>query len=75
MNVANTRDRANPECLYAQFATACYLLSDPPIVLVLPVPDSLCKQPQRALVGQEVVGQPGGHRVAKRTLNRKDDTA
>ena len=33
------------------------------------------REPQRAPIGREVVGQSGGRRVAKRTLSRKDGTA
>ena len=42
---------------------------------VFPAPDWLCEKPQISPIDQEVVGQPGGRRVAKRTLIRKDDTA
>ena len=32
------------------------------------------REPQKASIDQEVDGQPGGRRVTKRTVNRKDDT-
>ena len=64
MSVAKPWYRTYPECSYAGYNTAWATLSDPLIVLVCSPCPTDCASSIRAPIYQEVVGQPGGRRLA-----------